>query len=139
MGVRGTGEGPKVVHHNAASRKEAASVLADEIERLTGPGGLSQSEISILSPLSFSESAAVLLPQALATDIIELDEYAVFDFPPQRISFAPIQHFKGLENEAVILIDLPRPATAAEAVPDHYVGMSRARSLLITIMTDAAT
>lgn len=138
MGVRGTGDGPEVIHHFAATKEESTSILADDIQRLTGPSGLSPSEITILSPLSFSESAAALLPRTLAANITELDDFALLDFPPKRISFAEIGHFKGLENEAVLLIDLPRPSATAEAVPDHYVGMSRARSLLIVIFTDAA-
>jgi hypothetical protein len=138
MGVRGTGDGPEVTRHDAATREASASVLADEIERLTGRGGLLPSGITILSPLPFSESAAALLPHPARDEITELDEYALLNFPPKRTSFAEIRNFKGLENEAVILIDLPRPCTAAEAVPDHYVGMSRARSLLVLIFPDEA-
>ncbi len=139
MGVRGTGDGPEVVHHYAATKEESASILADEVQRLTGPSGLSPSEMTLLSPLSFSESAAALLPRALASNITELDDFALLDFPPQQISFAEIGHFKGLENEAAILVDLPRPSATVEAEPDHYVGMSRARSLLVVIFNDAAT
>jgi hypothetical protein len=133
MGVRGTGDGPDVVRHNAATREESASVLADEIEHLTNQGGLRASEITILSPLPFSESASSMLPHTLKTNIVELDEYALLNFPPKGISFAQIGNFKGLENEAVILIDLPPPSSRSEAVPDHYVGMSRARSVLLVI------
>ena len=79
--------------------------------------------------------AAALLPATLASGIIELDELALRDFPPKSVSFAEIANFKGLENEAVILIDLPRGAKAPRCVTDSYVGMSRARSLLITLCT----
>jgi len=137
MGVRGTGDGPEVVLHDAATRGISASVLAEVIEQLTGRGGVSPSEITILSPLAFSESSAALLPLALAADVTELDDYALLYFPPSRISFAQIGHFKGLENEAVILIDLPQPSGSIGAGPDHYVGMSRARSLLIAVFLDA--
>jgi len=137
MGVRGTGDGPEVIQHHAATREASATVLAEEIDRLTGREGLSASEITLLSPLSFRESAAALLPPDLAADITELDEYALLDFPPKRISFSQTRYFKGLENEAVILIDLPRPSAAAGALPDHYVGMSRARSLLVAIFAEA--
>lgn len=135
MGIRGTGDGPEVTHYGAASREASASILAREIERLVDREGLALSEISILSPLRYHESALALLPNRLSVDIIELDEYALLDFPPKRISFAQISQFKGLENEAVILVDLPLPSGAADTGPDHYVGMSRARSLLITIFS----
>ncbi len=138
MGVRGTGDGPEVACHQVVTREGAVSLLATEIERLTGAGGLMPGEITILSPLPFSKSSAALLPQALAARITALDEYSLLNFPPKRISFAQIGHFKGLENEAVILVDLPQPSALVDTVPDHYVGMSRARSLLVAIFANAA-
>jgi hypothetical protein len=137
MGVRGTGDGPAVVLHRTTTREASASVLADEIDRLTGRGRLDPSQITILSPLPFPESSAALLPRAVAREITELDDYALLDFPPRRMSFAEIQHFKGLENEVVVLIDLPAIKASTEAPPDHYVGMSRARSLLMAIFGPA--
>jgi len=136
LGVRGTGDGPEVVRHRAKTKQHAADLLAAEIERLTSREGLSLPEITILSPRPFPDSAAALLPAKLASDITELDEFALRDFPPARISFAEIANFKGLENEAVILIDLPREAEAPRSFTDSYVGMSRARSLLITVAID---
>ena len=133
MGVRGTGNGPPVDRHDSMTKEESASVLSKVIERLIGRGGLSLSEISILSPLPLRESATARLSQRLLDNIVELDEYSLLDFPPRRISFAQIEQFKGLENEAVILVDLPPPGRSGASAPDHYVGMSRARSLLIAI------
>jgi len=133
LGVRGTGDGPDVIRHQTHTREAAARVLAAEIERLTGSGGLFPSELTILSPRPFPESSAALLPPKLAIGITELDEFALRDFPPARISFAEIESFKGLENEAVILVDLPAELDTPRSVADHYVGMSRARSMLITI------
>lgn len=133
MGVRGTGDGPDVVRYCVNTQQDAARVLAEEIERLTGRAGLALREITILSPLACPDSAVAMLPGRLAAEITELDEFMLRAFPPARISFAEIAHFKGLENEAVILIDLPRRPDASTAVTDQYVGMSRARSLLIMI------
>jgi hypothetical protein len=138
MGVRGTGDGPAVVLHRTTTRESSASILAGEIERLTSRGGLDPSQITILSPLPFLESSAALLPRAVAREITELDDYALLDFPPRRMSFAEIQHFKGLENEVAVVIDLPAITAGAEATPDHYVGMSRARSLLVAIFGSAS-
>ncbi len=133
MGARGTGDGPEVVHHQTDSREDAASLLASELERLTGRGGLAPSEISILSPTPFADSTAALLSGKHTAALIELDEFALRHFPPAKISFAEIASFKGLENEAIILIDLCQTASAARSLADQYVGMSRARSLLISI------
>jgi hypothetical protein len=134
MGVRGTGDGPSVVRHRAKTKQAAAEVLAAEMERLTDRGGVLPAEITILSQHAFGESAAAaLLPPNIASEIIELDEYSLRDFPPKSVSFAAIENFKGLENEAVIVIDLPRDADTPRLVTDTYVGVSRARSLLVTI------
>lgn len=61
-----------------------------------------------------------------------LDEYSVKSFPGNQISFAKIGDFKGLENDAVIVGDLP-PPSRDEDVAAHYVAMSRARSVLSLI------
>jgi len=130
MGVRGSGDGPAVVTRQARTTAEAAHLLAAEIDRLTGPGGLAPSEITLLSPQPFAHSLAARLPPALAAGIVVLDEYALRTFPPPGISFAGIAAFKGLENEAVIVIDLPRPTAPT---PWHYVALSRARTCLTVI------
>jgi hypothetical protein len=54
-------------------------------------------------------------------------------FPPPRISFAEIAHFKGLENEAVIVLDLPEPGSSPSSATEAYVAMSRPRGLLSLI------
>jgi|GEM_PF-4214615 len=138
----GTGDGPEVVQHHASSQEAAARLLAAELERLLGRGGLSSSEITILSPRPFAESIAARLSGQQAAGLVELDEFALRQFPPAKVSFAEIASFKGLENEAVILVDLCQigcqTGNAARSIADQYVGMSRARSLLISIAHDAA-
>ncbi|MBK5939093.1 NERD domain-containing protein [Halochromatium roseum] len=136
MGARGTGDGPEVVHHQAKGSEEAAKLLASELERLIDRGGLSPSEITILSPQPFADSTAARLAGKHAAGLIELDEFALRHFPPAKVSFAEIASFKGLENEAVILVDLPQTSSAPRSVADQYVGMSRARSLLIIIVSE---
>lgn len=133
MGVRGSGDGPAVVAHQARTSAEALRFLHAEIDRLTGPGGLTPGEITLLSPQPFASSLAARLPPALAAGIAVLDEYALRTFPPSRISFAGISAFKGLENEAVIVTDLPRPTAPT---PWHYVALSRARTCLTVIYGD---
>jgi hypothetical protein len=135
MGVRGSGDGPEVRHCRVKSRQEAAQALQGEIERFIDRGGLQPEHISILSPRSFADSAAALLPTDLRARILVLDEYSMRNFPPNGISFAEIAQFKGMENEAVIVIDLPDPLTDRHPGPAHYVGMSRARALLSMIFS----
>ena len=135
MGVRGSGDGPEVREQVAETRADAARILDSEIERLTVLGGLSPSEITILSGRPFAESAAAGLSPGIRSRVLVLDEYALRHFPPPHISFAEIADFRGLENEAILLVDIPQPSGASASNPRHYVGMSRARSLLTTIYT----
>jgi hypothetical protein len=130
MGVRGSGDGPAVVSQQARDEPDAVARLAGEIERLTGSGGLAPKEITILSPRPFADSTAARLPSGLAGSIVVLDEYALRDFPPPALSFAGIAAFKGLENEAVVVLDLPPPTVPTTL---HYVALSRARSCLSLI------
>jgi hypothetical protein len=137
MGVRGAGDGPQVRHCRVKSQREAAQVLQGEIERLIDRDGLQPGAVTLLSPLVFSDSAAALLPDGPRSQVLVLDAYSMRNFPPNGIGFAEIAHFKGLENEAVIVVDLPDPLVAPNPGPNHYVGMSRARALLSLIFSDA--
>ena len=132
MGERGTGDGPEVVDHRASDEADAARLLASEIERILDRGGLLDRDLTILSPRPLAESAARLLPPKVLSRLISLDEYSLNSFPPEAISFAGIDSFKGLENEAVIVLDLPVLANG-RASAEHYVAMSRARSVLSVI------
>ena len=136
MGVRGTGNGPEIRQVQAHSQQQAALARELEIERLIDHGGLPPSDISILSPRPFLDSAAALLPAGPRSRIAVLDEYSMRSFPPSAISFAEIAHFKGLENEAVVVIDLPDPLTDPNPGPNHYVGMSRARAVLSLVFSE---
>jgi hypothetical protein len=137
MGVRGAGEGPKVHHRVSRSKEESAGMLAGEIEEIIERGGISCDRVTILSPYSFDGSSAKLLPTSMRKEIVVLDEYSLRNFPPNGISFAEIASFKGLENEAIILIDLIEPSQQEQhALPMHYVGMSRARAVLSLIFSE---
>jgi hypothetical protein len=134
MGVEGTGNGPEVRTRQATCQEQAAQALADEIEYLVDRGGLHPGSITILSPLPFQRSLAAHLPRGIVSKIQVLDEYAMRGFPTSEISFAEIANFKGLENEAVIVVDLPRPdASAPETTAAAYVAMSRPRAVLTLI------
>ena len=64
---------------------------------------------------------------------MSLDEYSLRNFPNAKTSFAEIANFKGLENEAIIVTDLPPPTKGSQSLGMHYVAMSRARSVLSLI------
>lgn len=133
MGVKGAGLGPKIREQKATSTEEAAEILGTEIFELTEKGGLSFSEIVILSPFPFEQSSASHLPTHILQNIKVLDEFSMRSFPPDMISYSLIHEFKGLESEAVIVIDLPAPGSDLSLRSYHYVAMSRARALLSMI------
>jgi hypothetical protein len=133
MGVRGAGEGPKIREQTVVTKEEGARLLANELVELIEQGGLAPGEVTILSPFSFNDSSVSLLPERWLRQIAVLDEYSLRTFPVSSISFASIANFKGLENEAIIVVDLASPLAEGKDTVEHYVAMSRARALLSLI------
>jgi hypothetical protein len=133
MGVRGVGEGPKVIEHITNTMEESVAILSQEISKIVDEGGISSGNLTILSPFTFRESSAYLLKESLKQEIMLLDEYSLRNIPFGRITFAEIANFKGLENEAIIVIDLQPPISVKRQQAMHYVAMSRARALLSLI------
>lgn len=133
MGIKGVGEGPDIRQQTVDSDQASAHAIAKEIQYIVEMGGLSFSELTILSPRSFEQSSAALLKKEILEHLVVLDEYAFRSFPPEKMSFSEISNFKGLENEAIIVVDLPLPKRTSQTFAEHYVSMSRARALLSMI------
>ncbi len=133
MGVRGSGQGPEVRETTVFSRKESVSILEREVSEIIHSGNIALGSITILSSLPYMDSSAALLPEKLTRQITILDEYSMRNFPPENISFARIYQFKGLENEVIIIVDLPAPEYSKDSLSSHYVSMSRPRTLLSII------
>jgi len=133
MGSKGTGYGPEVEFLSEDDEANPAAQLNIKINEII-KSGVSSKSITILSPLAYSRSSLRFLPEKLRKQIIELDDYSIRNFPIQNISFAEIKNFKGLENEVIIVIDLPslEGGTISSKVL-HYVAMTRARSLLCVL------
>jgi len=131
MGTRGTGKGPAVIDLSAQTREDAANLLGTKLADLARQG-MAYSQITILSPLAFKDSISSLLSDRVKQAIRPLDQYGIRSFPPDAISYSKISDFKGLENDAIILVDLPSSSDANFRALT-YVGMSRARALLYTI------
>ena len=138
LGARGVGAGPAVRCYTASSQRESAEHAAREIFELVDAGGLAPGSITILSPFDFADSSVAFLPPGAASRVRRLDEYSMRSMPGDKVGFARIDEFKGLENEAVMVLDLPAPNVATQDVAAHYVAMSRARSVLSLIYLDPA-
>jgi hypothetical protein len=134
MGSIGTGYGPEVEFLREDDVDNSSAQLTAKINEII-KNGVPAKSITILSPLAYSHSSLRFLPEKLRKQIIELDDYSIRNFPIQNISFAEIKNFKGLENEVIIVIDLPRleGRTTGSNKVLHYVAMTRARSLLCAL------
>ncbi|HIK62655.1 MAG TPA: DUF2075 domain-containing protein [Flavobacteriales bacterium] len=136
MGNRGTGEGPKVIE--IVNTEEKGVVLEREISKLL-KSGVNPASITILSNFSYEQSSVSYLSDDLQRRIAKLDDFSIRSFPNFEagvgISFAEIRNFKGLENEVIIIVDLihPKKIKKDESKVLHYVAMSRASGLLLTI------
>ena len=130
LGVRGAGAGPDVRRHTATGRRDAAERVACEIAEFVDVGGLSPGSVTILSPFDYAESSLTDMPAEVAGRVRRLDEYSMRGTPGDKVGFARIDEFKGLENEAIIVVDLPAPDETSRNSAAHYVAMSRARSVL---------
>jgi len=53
-------------------------------------------------------------------------------FPPEKMSYAEISNFKGMENECIILVDISdlNKLEKTENLAQYYVAMSRAKVFL---------
>ncbi len=133
MGVRGAGEGPEIHVINAESKDEAGMELVNVIDEVITVGGLSPGQLTLLSSYGFKDSVVSELPENYKKNIQVLDEYSFRKFPGDCISFSTIANFKGLENDAIVLVDLVSPDKFQGDLVNHYVGMSRAKSYLAVI------
>lgn len=130
LGVKGAGAGPEVCKHNVAGAAESAAVIASEIAELVDHGGLAPGSVTVLSPFDFDESSVSAMPGDSPHGVRRLDEFAMRAIPRDTVGFARIDQFKGLENDAVIVADLPDPQHFRRDPVSHYVAMSRPRSVL---------
>lgn len=135
-GIAGAGAGPDVAEHNVFDLEGAAGTLASEIQRIVYDGGLPESDVTVLV-YGLSEKALLdALPERLRNRMVLLDEFSMQTFPPSQISVSRVDSFKGLENEAVILVGLPHKIDQPALNVQAYVAMSRARSVLSIIYLD---
>ena len=133
LGVQGAGAGPEVRRQTVATRRESAERTAWELGELIDAGGLAPGSVTILSPCEIAESSVALMPPDAARRVQRLDEYSMREVPGDKVGFARIEEFKGLENEAIVVVDLPAPSATHGKTVEHYVAMSRARSVLSLI------
>lgn len=129
MGIQEQGGGPRVEVLRLTEGESGEDALVRTLRSLHSEG-VSASQITILSPKPWSESCASRLTGHEGRDIVQLDEFSLRSFPPKHVSYARVQDFKGLENAAIILVDLEESHLDQSSPAMLYVGMSRARAYL---------
>lgn len=132
VGNSGVGDGPAVREVCVADENSAIEALEKELHDLLDREGFNLGDIVVLSPLPFAQSWTSSLSEHLRDSISILDDTSPRNMNRHAIGFAQIGDYKGLESEAVVLVDMPRPGHS-ETRSLHYVGMSRARALLCMI------
>lgn len=130
VGTGGVGDGPAVREVTVTSKEDAAVALHRELLMLIKDEGFNPSEIVILSPVPYSQSCAALMPYGEGIRVTVLDSYSIQGTSNGAIGFAQIENFKGLESSVVWLIDMCAPSVRSPLRSSHYVGMTRARTLL---------
>lgn len=119
-------EGPEVEHEWYIDEPEQQRKITHCINRFLS-GGMHPSEIIILSPRSRENSC---LKNGLTRMGLPLVNYS-FDKGTRNncIQFATVHSFKGLESDAVILVDV-QDLSNADSLLTLYVGATRAKAQL---------
>jgi hypothetical protein len=95
--------------------------------------GISPEQVTILSPKRARESCAITFPPDVGKPMHVLDGQSGRR-PAGAFSVASIAGFKGLENDVIILTDLPPEFISERTRADLYVGMTRARTKLFAMV-----
>ena len=130
VGASAVGDGPAVREITVASREDAAVALREELVKLINDEGFNPSDIVILSPMTYSQSCASLMPEHSGMHVTVLDAHSPRAAGEGVMGFAQIENFKGLESSVVWLVDMGTPSLGSPLRSSHYVGMTRARALL---------
>ncbi len=125
----------EVEYRVASDSKGAGKRISSIINELLDDG-VSPSEISILSCRKREKSCLETGKPKLSAPIVWLDD--TFDNVDEKsISASTVSAFKGLENEIIILTDLPDAVSLSDWERSMlYVGMTRARTKLFAIISN---
>ena len=93
--------------------------------------GISPEDIVVLSPRRLENSSLAGLRRIAGMPLVDCTE--TIDSDRRSIKFSTVHSFKGLESQVVILADID-DVDSKRAQSLLYVGMSRARSLLVLIV-----
>ena len=125
-------EGLPVDYHYYQSPEEQSAALSEILRRLLRDG-VKPEEIVVVSKLRFDNSGIKGTDTGKDFRVVEVGDFVPVKSRIPIIPYATIQAFKGMESKVVVLCDVEE---VAEGEPQAllYVGMSRARSLLVVLL-----
>ena len=124
----------RVEYSSYVSRQEQGRKLRAILVRLMRDG-VKRSQITILSGTRREESCLAQFPPELGQQVVWLDGNSVGRLNADYITACTISAFKGLENDVIIITDVPIPKTNWQKSM-IYVGMTRARTSVHALVTD---
>ena len=127
LGNPNAGPGPPVEIRFYGDKTEELALLESHLADLADRGAR-PADVTILSPVPFAESCASKLSRRWSRKLTVAGERDAADWPPQQLTFATVEAFKGLENRYIAFIDLDAISEQARDMSVLYVGMSRARA-----------
>ena len=130
LGNPSAGPGPPVEILFYADKAEQLGLLEAYLSQLADDQDVLLSDVTLLSAQPFGESCASSLSRRWSRRLTVLDAQQARDWPPEQMTFATIEAFKGLENRHIALIDLDVVSEEPRVLSMLYVGMSRARATL---------
>jgi DNA helicase IV len=127
----GLPEGVDTVVEHIADRRAMAKAAWRHAASWAGRGV----RVAILSPFTLEKSSMASARKghnlSLVTELAEWNDTTVM--------FSTVRSFKGLEADAVVLIDAPEPTGPPLDRRDLYVATTRARTRLAVLCADSAT
>ncbi len=127
-------EGVDVQKALAASDDDQRRMVQTTLDGWIKKGGLKMPQVAILSPVRYRNSAIASITGARFPITEDLSDWRT----GRGVLFSTIRAFKGLEADAVILTDMPRPDSVSHFTrSDYYVACSRAKHLLVILLKEA--
>lgn len=91
--------------------------------------------VAILSPYTLSKSSMASAQKGHNMTLVT----NLADWGDDSVLFSTVKSFKGLEADAVVLVDVPEPSTPSFDRHDLYVATTRARARLAVLCSESAT
>ncbi len=121
------GQGPPIELIDVGDRRSEANALEERLSTWL-EGDVRPGHITVLSPRPFNDSAAAIMSQRMASQLVNVNAQVASRWPSTKITFSTIRDFKGLENRCIAVVDLDAFDASVSDVAELYVAMTRAHA-----------